>query len=101
APRRLSARSPPSRRHCAESTLVASDPPPSRVFERVTEEIGRLLELPGANVMKLEGPRAATVVGAWSETGEPKFAVGTRLVLDGDTLVPKVARTGTAQRVER
>jgi signal transduction histidine kinase len=83
------------------ATLVAADPPPSRVFEQVTEEIGRLLKLPGANVMKLDGPRAATVVGAWSETGEPKFAVGATLELDGDTLVPKVVRTGTAQRVER
>jgi signal transduction histidine kinase len=83
------------------ATLVAGEAPPSRVFEQVTEEIGRLLELPGANVMKLDGPRAATVVGAWSETGEPTFAVGARLELDGDTLVPKVVRTGTAQRVER
>src|SRR5689334_1023240 len=83
------------------ATLVAGDAPPKRVFEKVTEEVGRLLELPGANVMKLDGPRAATVVGAWSETGEPKFAVGATLELDGDTLVPKVVRTGTAQRVER
>src|SRR5690349_12949109 len=33
------------------ATLVAADPPPSRVFQQVTEEIGRLLKLPGANVM--------------------------------------------------
>jgi signal transduction histidine kinase len=83
------------------ATLVAGDATPSRVFEQVTEEIGRLLGLPGANVMKLDGPHAATVVGAWSETGEPTFPVGAQLQLDGDTLVPKVVRTGTAQRVER
>jgi signal transduction histidine kinase len=83
------------------ATLVAGEATPSRVFEQVTEEIGRLLELPGANVMKLEGPGAATVVGAWSETGEPTFAVGATLELDGDTLVPKVVRTGRPQRVER
>jgi signal transduction histidine kinase len=83
------------------ATLVAGDATPSRVFEQVTEEIGRLLELPGANVMKLDGPRSATVVGAWSETGEPSFAVGATLELDGDTLVPRVVRTGTAQRVDR
>ena len=29
------------------ATLVASDASPSRVFERVTEEVGRLLGLPG------------------------------------------------------
>ena len=83
------------------ATLVAGDAPPSRVFEQVTEEIGRLLGLPGANVMKLDGAHTATVVGAWSETGEPRFAVGATLELDGDTLVPKVVRTGRAQRVER
>jgi signal transduction histidine kinase len=83
------------------ATLVAGDAPPSRVFEQVTEEIGRLLGLPGANVMKLDDARTATVVGAWSETGEPGFAVGATLELDGDTLVPKVVRTGRAQRVEQ
>jgi signal transduction histidine kinase len=83
------------------ATLVAGETTPSRVFEQVTQEIGRLLELPGATVMKLDGPRAVTVVGAWSETGEPRFPVGARLELDGDTLVPKVVRTGSAQRVER
>src|SRR5262249_39743384 len=83
------------------ATVVAGDAPPSRVFEQGTEEIGRLLGLPGANVMKLDGDRMATVVGAWSETGEPRFAVGTRLELDGDTLVPRVVRSGRAQRVER
>ena len=30
------------------ATLVAGEAPPSRVFERVTEEVGRLLGLPGA-----------------------------------------------------
>src|SRR3954447_22228038 len=83
------------------ATLVAGEASPSRVFEQVTEEIGRLLGLPGANVMKLDGGHSATVVGAWSETGEPRFAVGATLQLDGDTLVPKVVRTGRAQRVER
>src|SRR3954447_21315038 len=83
------------------ATLVAGDAQPSRVFEQVTEEVGRLLDLPGANVMKLNGGRTATVVGAWSETGEPGVAIGATLELDGDTLVPKVVRTGRAQRVER
>ena len=37
------------------ATLVAGDAPPSRVFEQVTEEVGRLLGLPGANVMQYDG----------------------------------------------
>ena len=60
------------------ATLVAGDAAPSRVFEQVTEEVGRLLGLPGANVMHYDGVRTATVVGAWSEDGPPRFPVGAR-----------------------
>src|SRR3954452_23698822 len=83
------------------ATLVAGDPSPSRVFAAVTEEVGRLLGLPGANVMQLDGPGRATVVGAWSVDGTPRFPVGATLRFDGDTLVPKVASSGRPQRVER
>ena len=51
------------------ATLVAGEASPSRVFEQVTEEVGRLLGLPGASVMQYDGARTATVVGAWSEDG--------------------------------
>ena len=81
--------------------LVAGDPSPSRVFDAVTEEVGRLLRLPAANVMQLDGPGRATVVGAWSMDGRPRFPIGATLRFDGDTLVPKVARSGRPQRVER
>ena len=81
------------------ATLVAGEAPPSRVFEQVTEEVGRLLGLPGASVMHYDGARTATVVGTWSEDGEPRFPVGASLDLDGDTVVAKVLRSGTAQRV--
>src|SRR3954452_24420154 len=83
------------------ATLVAGEASPGRVFERVTEEVARLLGLPGANVMQLDGTGTATVVGAWSQDGAPRFPVGVKLNLDGDTLVPKVVRSGKAQRVER
>src|SRR4051794_12515969 len=83
------------------ATLVAGDPSPSRVFDAVTEEVGRLLGLPGANVMQLDGPGRATVVGAWSADGTPRFPVGAALRFDGETLVPKVASSGLPQRVER
>jgi signal transduction histidine kinase len=67
----------------------------------VTEEVGRLLGLPGASVMHYDGARTATVVGAWSEDGRPRFPVGTKLDLDGDTVISKVVRSGSAQRVDR
>ena len=83
------------------ATLVAGEAPPSRVFERVTEEVGRLLGLPGASIMRYDGAHRATVVGAWSEDGEPRFPVGASLDLDGDTVVAKVLRSGSPQRVDR
>ena len=83
------------------ATLVAGEATPSRVFEQVTEEVGRLLGLPGASVMQYDGARTARVVGAWSVDGKPRFPVGASLDLDGDTVVAKVLRSGTAQRVDR
>jgi signal transduction histidine kinase len=83
------------------ATLVAGEAPPSRVFEQVTEEVGRLLGLPSASVLQYDGGQIARVVGAWSEDGTPPFPVGTTLDLDGDTVVAKVLRTGKPQRVER
>jgi signal transduction histidine kinase len=70
------------------------------VFQQVTEEIGRLLGLPSASVMQYDGARTATVVGAWSEEGTPRFPVGATLDLDGDTVISKVLRSGSTQRVE-
>jgi signal transduction histidine kinase len=83
------------------ATLVAAESPPSRVFEQVTEEVGRLLGLPGAAVAQYHPVHTATVVGGWSDDGRLPLPVGTSLDLDGDTVVAKVLRTGAAQRVER
>jgi signal transduction histidine kinase len=83
------------------ATLVAAESPPSRLFEQVTEEVGRLLGLPGATVVQYHSARTATVVGGWSEDGRLPLPVGASLDLDGDAVVAKVLRTGTAQRLER
>jgi signal transduction histidine kinase len=84
------------------ATLVATgEARPSRVFEQVTEEVGRLLGLPGVSVLQYGGGQTATVVGAWSERGAPLFPVGAVLDLDGDNVVAKVLRSRSAQRVDR
>jgi signal transduction histidine kinase len=82
------------------ATLIAGDAAPSRVFEQVTEEVGRLLGLPGANVIHYDGVRTAIVVGAWSDEGPPRFPVGAQLDVDGDTVIARVMRTGRAARVD-
>jgi signal transduction histidine kinase len=83
------------------ATLVASGAPPSRVFEQVTEEVARLLGMPGASLMRYDGAHTATVVGAWSEDDNPSLPVASTIDLDGDTVVAKVLRSGKPQRVER
>lgn len=82
------------------ATLVASGVPPSRVFGQVTEEVARLLAMPGANVMRYDGARTATVVGGWSEDGTLSLPVASMVDLDGDTVVAKVLRSGGPQRVD-
>jgi signal transduction histidine kinase len=82
------------------ATRVAAESPPSDVFEQVTEEVGRLLGLPGAAVVQYDGPSTARVVGGWSEDGRLRIPVGTSLDLDGDTVLARVLRTGAAGRVE-
>jgi signal transduction histidine kinase len=98
AQRRLAAEQTALRR---VATLVASEAGPRRVFERVTEEVSRLLDVAGASIMQYDGDRTATVVGAWSHDGRLSFPIGATLDLDGHTVVAKVLRTGSPQRLER
>jgi signal transduction histidine kinase len=83
------------------ATFVASGAAPSRVFGQVTEEVARLLAMPGASVMRYDGVRTATVVGGWSEDGVLSLPVGSTVDLDGDTVAAKVLRSGAPQRVDR
>jgi signal transduction histidine kinase len=82
------------------ATLVAGGAPPSRVFEQVTEEVARLLGMPGASLLRYDGARTATVVGGWSAEGRLSLPVSSTFDLDGDTVVAKVLRSGRPQRVE-
>ena len=82
------------------ATLVAGEAPPSRVFEQRNRGGRPAAGTPGASVMQYDGARTATIVGTWSEDGKPRFPVGASLDLDGDTVVAKVLRSGTAHRVD-
>jgi signal transduction histidine kinase len=83
------------------ATLVATGVPATRLFERVTEEVARLLAMPGASVLRYDGARTATVVAGWSEDGPLSLPVASTVDLDGDTVVARVLRSGSPQRVER
>jgi signal transduction histidine kinase len=82
------------------ATLVASAAPPSRVFEQVTKEVSLLLGVHGASLVRYEGPGTAMVVGGWSDDGTLRLPLGSTIDLDGDTVVARVLRSGSPERVE-
>jgi signal transduction histidine kinase len=82
------------------ATLVAKEADPDAVFERVTEEAGRLLGTPSATIVRYEGSDSAAVVGSWSELGTPLFPVGSTISRDSGTVIGRVHGTGEPQRVE-
>jgi signal transduction histidine kinase len=83
------------------ATLVASEAAPGEVFERVTQEVARLLGVSSASVVRYDGGGSATVVGVWSGDGLPTIPVGSTIDLDGDTVVARVLRSSSPQRVDR
>jgi signal transduction histidine kinase len=77
------------------ATLVASDPPPERVFQTVTDEVCRLLGLRTAVLHRFEDARTSTVVGKFGPTGA--FELGNVVELeDGSAL--RVLQTGSPAR---
>src|SRR4051794_14071086 len=82
------------------ATLVASAGDPARVFPSVTEEVGRLLGAQTANMVRYRHDGTADVLGQWNEPGVPSVPIGARIELDGDTLTPKICRSGRPERVD-
>jgi PAS domain S-box-containing protein len=82
------------------ATLVAAEAPPSSVFERVTEEVARLLHTPSASLVRYEDDGRATLVGASREPEDDINPVGTTFALDGDSVLARVRATGRPQRID-
>ena len=82
------------------ATLVASEAPPSSVFEKVTEEVARLLVAPSASVLRYETDGRAMVVGSWRESGLTGMPLGSSVDLDGDSVVARVYRSGHPERID-
>ena len=82
------------------ATLVAAEATPGAVFERVTKEVGSLLGVPSASLMRYGDDRRATAVATFTAPGTEGFAPGTLMDLDGDTVVARVYRSGHTERVD-
>jgi signal transduction histidine kinase len=82
------------------ATLVASEPTPSALFERVTEEVVELLGVPSASLVRYDTDDRATVVATFTEPGTDGVTLGAAVGLDGETVVARVHRSGHAERVD-
>ena len=83
------------------ATLVARATPPQEVFAAVAEEVGRLLAVDSAILVRYDPPDMLEVVGTWTRTGAPApTPVGGRLPLGGRNVTTLVYRTGSPARID-
>jgi PAS domain S-box-containing protein len=82
------------------ATAVAQSAPPAEVFAAVAEEVGQLLEVDVVNIVRHEVDNTATAVASWSGIGGT-IPLGTRLPLDGPSIMGLVSRTGRPARIDR
>src|SRR5258707_8453500 len=81
------------------ATLIARERPSTEVFAEVAREVGELLGAESAWMDRYDDDGKATVVAAWG-LGGSDLPVGTRISLDGDSVVALVHRTGRSSRVD-
>ena len=81
------------------ATLVAVESSPEQVFGSVTEEVGSLLDVDHAVLLRYETDGTVTVAAAWSRDGR-HLPVGSRWSVEGATVASSVRRTGRPQRQE-
>jgi signal transduction histidine kinase len=83
------------------ATLVARGMPPDRVFDAVTEEVGRLMNADLTSLARYDPDGAVRVLGAWSRNEAPwPFPVGSRVELSGRNVTTLVFQTHRTARVD-
>jgi PAS domain S-box-containing protein len=83
------------------ATLVAQVAPARELFAVVTEEVGRLLEADAAATIRYEPEGVVTAMGSWSAEGvEADTEVGRQWPLAGESLAPRILRTGAPARID-
>lgn len=81
------------------ATLVARESSPVEIFGAVTTEASRVLDTEAVGLLRFEADGSATLVAQSATPWEPP-PLGTRLTLEGENVVSRVLRTGTAGRVD-
>jgi PAS domain S-box-containing protein len=82
------------------ATLVAEGVPPAELFGAVSEEVGRLLCVDAAAMIRY-GRDVITAVGNWTAEGvNADTEVGRQWPLEGDSLAPRIVKTGQSARID-
>ena len=79
------------------AAVVAGAPDPQAVFELVTREASRLLDLPVLTLMRFEPDGTVTVM---AEASNSPFSVGANFALDGPSVMSRIAETGRPARID-
>ncbi len=83
------------------ATAVAAQNDPARLFDLLSEEVGKLLEAQTAHMFRFDSDgRGGEIVGGWAVRPEHVLDHGSRMPMDGDTAVTRVWRTGQAARMD-
>jgi GAF domain-containing protein len=83
------------------ATLVATGAPPAEVFTAVAAEVGRVLAVDYAVLVRYDSDEAITVTGTWTSTGAAAPSpVGSRFELGGRNVTSGVLRTGRPVRMD-
>jgi signal transduction histidine kinase len=81
------------------ATLVARGAPPNDVFAAVTEQVGRLLPVDQARMVRYESDGTITIVAGWSGTGGD-IQLGMRRILGGRNITTLIWETGRPARMD-
>jgi PAS domain S-box-containing protein len=82
------------------ATLVASGAPPEQVFQLVTEEVCRLLEIREAVLQRFIDEETSTIVGRFGEHMIGGIEIGSSLPIEEGLTAWTVLRTGAPARVD-
>ncbi|MTD15029.1 GAF domain-containing protein [Nakamurella sp. YIM 132087] len=85
-------------RHVA--TLVAGGAAPAQVYPEVVRQLGFGLRAEHATLVGYTGPERCVVLATCDPSGRAHFGPGADLVVDGDSVVAQVLRTGRPARVD-
>jgi signal transduction histidine kinase len=82
------------------ATLVAEGVPATELFGAVTKEVGQLLRVDAAAMIRYERD-VMTAVGNWTAEGvEADTEVGRQWPFEGDSLAPRILETGQSARID-